>query len=135
MAALNGKWKLMNVDNFAPYLDAIGVTGEDKQKGLQGLSADNNIVQEISIDGTSITIKTITPIGSTEIKATAGKEADQDSIDGRNLKVIFTIDGDKLVESQTGAYTSTNTRSVSGSDMTMTMTSGDVTSTRKYQKQ
>ncbi|OWF46550.1 fatty acid-binding protein, muscle-like [Mizuhopecten yessoensis] len=135
MAVLNGKWKLASVDNFAPYLDAIGASGEDKQRGLQGLSADHNIVQEITIDGTSVTIKTTTPLGSTESKATIGQEADQKSMDGRDLKVTYTIDGNSLVESQTGAYTSTNTRSVSGSEMIMTMTSGGVTTTRKYNKQ
>ncbi|XP_060073978.1 fatty acid-binding protein-like [Ylistrum balloti] len=135
MAALNGKWKLTNVDNFAAYLDAIGVSGEDKAKGLHGLSADKDIFQEITIDGNSITINTITPIGSAETKATVGQEADQKSMDGRDLKVTYTIDGDKLVESQSGAYTSNNVRSVSGSEMTMEMTSGGVTTTRKYNKQ
>lgn len=134
MASLNGQWKLSEVDaNFSAYLDAINVAGDDKERALKLLTPENNIVQEITV-GDEIVIKTTTPVGTSETKAKAGQEFETKALDGRPIKTVYKLDGDKLIEEQSGSFTSINTRSVSGNQMVMTQVAGGVTSTRKYTK-
>lgn len=134
MASLNGQWKLSEVDsNFSSYLDAISTSGEDKGKALKLLTPENNIVQDISV-GDEIVIKTTTPVGSSETKAKVGQEIDTKALDGRPIKTVYKLDGDKLIEEQSGSFTSTNTRTVDGNQMVMTQVAGGVTSIRKYTK-
>eukprot|EP00745_Piridium_sociabile_P026772 TRINITY_DN42808_c0_g1_i1.p1 TRINITY_DN42808_c0_g1~~TRINITY_DN42808_c0_g1_i1.p1 ORF type:complete len:136 (+),score=42.63 TRINITY_DN42808_c0_g1_i1:171-578(+) len=134
MAALNGKWKLVSVENFEPYLDAVGVQGEYKEKALKLLTPENNITQDICIQGDAITITTTTPLSPIEVKATNGLEFASRYLDGREIKTKFTIEGDSLKEEVNGQFSTSIVRAVEGSVMTMTMKSGDVTSTRQYEK-
>ncbi|XP_076453184.1 sodium/calcium exchanger regulatory protein 1-like [Babylonia areolata] len=134
MAALNGKWKLVSVDNFVPYLDAVDVQGEFREKALKLLTPENNITQDITIDGDAITIVTTTPISPIEVKATNKQEFQSRYLDGREIKTVFTVEGDTLKEEVSGPFSTTILRALEGAEMVMTMKSGDVTSTRRYQK-
>merc|ERR1712154_692173 len=134
MAALNGKWKLVAVDNFELYLDAVGVDAEARQKALQFLTPANNIQQDIEVAGDAITITTITPIAPTTVTATSGASFASLYLDGREIKTVFTVEGDTLVEEISGPFSTRIVRARDGDCMVMTMTSGDVTSTRRYEK-
>lgn len=134
MAALNGKWKLVSLDNFEPYLDAVGVHGESRGQALKLLTPENNITQEITVDGDAITIVTTTPISPIEVKATNGQEFESRYLDGREIKTVFRVDGDALLEEVSGPFSTTITRAIEGGQMVMTMVVGDVSSTRRYDK-
>eukprot|EP00916_Digyalum_oweni_P015460 GHVL01025307.1.p2 GENE.GHVL01025307.1~~GHVL01025307.1.p2 ORF type:complete len:136 (+),score=16.17 GHVL01025307.1:83-490(+) len=134
MAALNGKWRLVSVDNFESYLDAVGVAGESRDKALKLLTPENNILQDITIDGDNITIVTTTPIAPIQVKATNGEEFESRYLDGREIKTMFRVEGDTLVEDVSGPFKTHIVRAVEGGHMIMTMKSGDVTSTRRYEK-
>ncbi|XP_061180468.1 sodium/calcium exchanger regulatory protein 1-like [Saccostrea echinata] len=134
MAALNGKWKLAEVQGFSDYMDAIGVSKENKEKGLKMLMPENNIVQEILIDGDDVSIKTITPLSTMEQKAKLNTEVNVTALDGRPMKATFKLDGEKLIEEQRGPFESTNIRFVQDGKLLMTQTANGITSTRKYNK-
>lgn len=134
MAALNGKWKLVSLENFVPYLDAVGVAGESREKALKLLTPENDITQEITISGDSITIVTTTPIAPITVTATNGQKFDSRYLDGREIKTVFTVEGDTLVETVEGPFSTSITRAVKDGKMIMTMTCGDVTSARTYEK-
>ncbi|XP_025089133.1 fatty acid-binding protein, adipocyte-like [Pomacea canaliculata] len=134
MAALNGKWKLVSLDNFELYLDAVGVQGESRERALKLLTPENNIVQDISIDGDNISIVTITPVSPIEVNAQNGVEFVSRYLDGREIKTLFTVDGDTLVEEISGPFSSKIVRAIEGDQMVMKMSAGDVTSTRRYER-
>ncbi|XP_048748756.1 sodium/calcium exchanger regulatory protein 1-like [Ostrea edulis] len=134
MAALNGKWKLTEVQGFSEYMDAIGVSGDNKEKGLKMLMPENDIVQEIAIDDEDVSIKTITPLSTMDQKAKLNTEIDVNALDGRPMKATFKFDGEKLVEEQKGSFESVNVRFVQDGMLIMSQTANGVTSTRKYTK-
>ncbi|XP_063410870.1 sodium/calcium exchanger regulatory protein 1-like [Mytilus trossulus] len=135
MAALNGKWKLSSGEKLQEYLDALGLQDEVKAKALKVLTPDNDITQEIKVSGNDVTIITTTPMGTTETKAAVGEESSQSAIDGSPLKVIYKLDGDKLIEEQKGSFESVNVRALEGGQLIMKLAAGNgVTCTRKYDK-
>ena len=71
------------------FFSCPGVEGESRDKALKLLTPENNITQDITIDGDAITIVTTTPIAPIEIKATNGQEFESRYLDGREIKVIF----------------------------------------------
>jgi hypothetical protein len=73
----------------------LSVTAENKEKGVKMLMPENNIVQEISIDGDDVSIKTITPLSTMEQKAKLNAEFDvngpgRTSNEGRT-QIRFTV--------------------------------------------
>ncbi|KAL8610886.1 hypothetical protein ACOMHN_056741 [Nucella lapillus] len=134
MSALNGKWKLVSLDNFVAYLDAVGVDGEHREKALKLLTPENNITQQVAVEGDTITITTTTPVSPIEVKATNNQQFQSRYLDGRDITTVFTIDGDTLREEVTGSFSTSILRALEGQQMVMTMTSGGVTSTRRYEK-
>ena len=89
MAGLNGKWKLVSAENFKEYLDALDLKDEVKEKAIKLLSPDNNIIQDINVNGNDVTIVTTTPVGAVEFKAALGEESMQSAVDGSPLKVVI----------------------------------------------
>ena len=73
--------------NYSPFCP--GVQGESREKALKLLTPENNITQEITIDGDAITVIITTPIAPLEIKATNGQEFESRYLDGREIKVMF----------------------------------------------
>ncbi|MCI3325489.1 lipocalin/fatty-acid binding family protein [Escherichia coli] len=134
MAALNGKWKLVSSENFDAYLDAIGVAGELKEKALKLLSPENNITQEITVSGDTIKINTTTPLSSVEVNATVGQEVDSRSLDGRTVKSVYTLDGETLVETISGGYSTISRRFVEGGQLIMKLSASGVDAIRHYDK-
>ncbi|XP_052800858.1 uncharacterized protein LOC128231739 [Mya arenaria] len=135
MVALNGKWKLVYTDKVGEYSDAIGTKPEHKEQALRLLTPENDIFQEISISGDSVDIKVTVPGKVFEIRTKLGETSNVPFLDGRQLKSIFVLEGDKLVERQSGAFISTNTRYIDGIHLVLEMVAEDGTkSTRKYVK-
>jgi len=129
MTQFNGKWKLTSSDKFDEYMKALDV-------GMVTRTMANKAtpVQEITINGNEFDIKTVTTFKTTEIKGTFGQEFDETTADGREVKTTMNMDGDKLVQKQTGKKSTTLTREVSGDELTMTLVVDDLVCVRKYKR-
>lgn len=75
---------------------------------------------------TSSTFKT------SEISFELGKEFDEETLDGRNVKSVVTLEGNKLIHKQGGDPSSEIIREFTDTEMIATMKVGTVTCTRKY---
>uniref|UniRef100_A0A194ALM0 Putative fatty acid-binding protein, heart-like protein n=1 Tax=Pinctada fucata TaxID=50426 RepID=A0A194ALM0_PINFU len=138
MANFNGKWEIMesDSDNFDEYMKSVGVE-EDKRKDAHAYLGDKSkMTYEICITGNDGCFKVDTPKGQKEIKFKMNEEFDTLTLDMRPIKAIFSMDGDKLMEVQEGpGFKTTNTRTVDGDVLTLTMTSNSgVSCTRKYKR-
>lgn len=137
MAAFCCKWELVSTDeNFGSYMEAVGVSQEKQALAKKSLVGDAKVYQEISRDDTVWTVRVITVAGEKVDTYPEGQETEALTLDGRKVKVVYTLEGDKLVESQTGdGFTSRNVREVNGDQMTMTFTAnGSITSVRVYKR-
>jgi len=63
------------------------------------------------------TLKTTSPFKNTEIKFKLGEEFDEETVDGRKVKSVCTLDGNKLVQVQKGEKDSTIEREFSPTEM------------------
>lgn len=135
MASVTGKWKIEHSENFEDYMKAIGVAEERRAEAHKFLSDGSGMTQEFSAEGDNWTIVTSTGKGDREFKFTLGQEANSVTLDGRPIKVIFTVDGDSLVEKQTGdGFECTHVRKGSGNQLVMTLTGGGTTCTRTFSR-
>ncbi|KAL4224164.1 Plasma membrane ATPase proteolipid 2 [Mactra antiquata] len=135
MASVVGKWKIENSDNFEEYMKAIGISDEKRATAHKFLSTGSNMTQEFSSDGDNWTMTTNTAAGERAFPFTLGKEMDSMTLDGRAIKVIFTVDGDSLVEKQKGdGFECTHVRKGDGNTLTMTLTGGGQTCIRSFSK-
>lgn len=131
---INGKWKLVSAENIAEINDAIGTTPEYKEKALKIMSPESNVTQDINVEGDNVCIIYNIPGKTVEVKTKMGEPVDMPFFDGRMLKCVFSIDGDKLVEKQTGAFEAVNIRARQGEQLVLKMTANGVTTTRIYER-
>lgn len=135
MASVIGKWKIESCENFEEYMKAIGVADDKRADAHKLLSTGSNMTQEFTADGDNWTMSTNTAAGERSFSFTIGKELDSMTLDGRKIKVVFTIDGDSLVEKQTGdGFECTHVRKGEGDTLTMTLTGGGQTCIRKFSR-
>uniref|UniRef100_A0A673I7E8 Fatty acid-binding protein, heart-like n=1 Tax=Sinocyclocheilus rhinocerous TaxID=307959 RepID=A0A673I7E8_9TELE len=89
----------------------------------------------ISMEGDVITLKTVSTFKTTEINFKLGEEFDETTADDRKVKSMVTLDGGKLVHVQKWDGKETSLlREVNDNSLTLTLTLGDVVSTRHYLK-
>ncbi|CAG5135170.1 unnamed protein product [Candidula unifasciata] len=137
MAALCGRWELVSCDeNFDKYMEAVGVSEEKRKLARSALSAEAKLKQELSRDGSTWSVKVMTPAGEKTDVYPEGKTVQALTLDGRSVSVVYSLEGDQLVEIQKGSdFESRNVRKVSGDTMTMTFTAHNgVSSTRIYKR-
>jgi hypothetical protein len=143
MADLNGSWNLVSSQNFEAYIDAIGVTSENREKALKLLqtTGDGGLVEKYEVDLAANTVKRYIYFDGKLFKESPAvplnKEVEGTALDDRIIKVSVTTEGtNRLIRHETGSnYTATVTSEVHGSDLTVTLTTGGgVTSVRKYKK-
>ncbi|KAK6190203.1 hypothetical protein SNE40_002123 [Patella caerulea] len=127
--AFQGKWNMMESENFDEYMKAVGV-GLVMRK-LAGAAKPQ---QDIKVDGDKIQILTSTTFKSTDLSFELGKEFDEVTGDGRNVKSICTLEGNTLKHVSKGDPDTVITREFNGNDMTMTLEAKGVTCTRKYHR-
>ncbi|KAL4224453.1 calycin superfamily [Mactra antiquata] len=131
---MNGTWKLVSADNVSMICDVLGIKDEFKKKAVAMMSPEGGVTQSIDVTGDNVSIVYNIPGKTIECKTKLGQPADMPFFDGRILTCEFSIDGDKLVEKQSGAFDSVNIREMKGKQLIITMTSKDVTTTRVYEK-
>jgi len=125
-----GTWNLKSSDKFDEYMKELGVGFATRKVG--GMTKPTTI---ISMDGDTVTVKTVSSIKTTEINFKLGEEFDETTADDRKVKSIVTVEDGKLVHIQRwdGKETSL-VREVSGNSLVLTLTLGNVVCTRNYEK-
>lgn len=83
-------------------------------------------------NGDTYTLKTESTFKTSIISFELGKEFDEETLDGRNVKSVVTLDGNTLTHNQGGGKPSTIIRVFSATQMVATMTVGNVKCTRRY---
>jgi len=128
--AFVGTWNLKESEKFDEYMKELGVGFATRKVG--NLTKPTTI---IAVEGDKVTVKTQSTIKNTELSFKLGEEFDETTADDRKVKSIVSIDGGKMVHVQKwdGKETSL-VREVNGNALTLTLTMGEVVSTRRYEK-
>jgi len=129
-----GKFLLESSENFDEYMKKVGVNFALRK--IAGL-AKNTII--FSVDGPKITYKSESTVRNQTMTFELGKEFDETTQDGRQVKSTITIDGDgKMVQKQVSVdpagMNSTITRSIQGDYLIAEIQCDDVKCTRKYKR-
>ncbi|XP_069479144.1 fatty acid-binding protein, heart [Ambystoma mexicanum] len=128
--AFVGTWKLTDSKNFDEYMKAIGVGFALRQ--VANMTKPTTIC---CVEGDNIIIKTQSTFKSTEMTFQLGQEFDETTADDRKVKSIITLDGDKLHHVQKWDDKETTLiREIQDGKMILTVSMGDVVSTRTYEK-
>jgi len=121
------KYKNTETENFDDYMKALGV-------GFVLRKIGNSVspTVELKKDGDKYTLITSSTFKTSEISFELGKEFDEETLDGRNVKSVITLEGNKLIHKQGGDPPSEIVRDFSEKEMVATMKVKDVVCTRKY---
>ncbi|KAL3857011.1 hypothetical protein ACJMK2_011944 [Sinanodonta woodiana] len=124
-----GTWTLVEAENFDAYMKALGI-------GLvmRKLANITKPVTEINVIDGIWTVKTITPIKTTEAIFKVGTEFDEVTLDGRKVKTTVTLEGQKLTCYQKGEPDSVLVREFNGNEMILWLTANGVTCKRIYKR-
>ncbi|MEQ2161577.1 Cellular retinoic acid-binding protein 1 [Xenoophorus captivus] len=79
-----GNWKMKSSDNFEELLKALGVNAMLRKVAVAAASTPQ---VEIRQDGEQFYIKTSTSVRTTEINFRIGEEFNEETVDGRKVKV------------------------------------------------
>ncbi|XP_049606750.1 fatty acid-binding protein, heart [Syngnathus scovelli] len=128
--AFVGTWNLKNSENFDEYMKVLGVSYPVRKLG--NMTKPTTIIE---VEGDKVTVKTRSSVKNTELSFKLGEEFDETTADSRNVKSLVTIENGKMVHIQRwdGKETSL-VREVNDNALTLTLTFGDVVSTRAYER-
>ncbi|XP_014474982.1 PREDICTED: myelin P2 protein isoform X1 [Dinoponera quadriceps] len=127
---LGKRYKLFSSENFDDFMKALGVGLMTRKMG----SSVSPVVELTENNGT-YTLKTTSPFKNTEIKFKLGEEFDEETADGRKVKSVCTLEGNKLVQVQKGDKDTTIEREFSPTEMKAIMKADDIVCTRVYKVQ
>ena len=127
---LGKKYKLFNSENFDEFMKALGVSLLTRKMG-----SSVSPVVELTENNGLYTLKTTSPFKNSEIKFKLGEEFDEETPDGRKVKSVCTLDGNKLVQIQKGEKQTTIEREFTPTEMKAIMKVDDVVCTRVYKLQ
>uniref|UniRef100_A0A0P4VPE9 Cytosolic fatty-acid binding proteins domain-containing protein n=1 Tax=Scylla olivacea TaxID=85551 RepID=A0A0P4VPE9_SCYOL len=92
----DGKFLLDTSDNFEEFMKALGV-GIMLRK--LGSSSKPTVEFSVGDDGTWV-MKTVSTLKTTEVKFKLGEEITETTLDGRECKTVFSLEGNKLTQMQ-----------------------------------
>ncbi|XP_043488140.1 probable fatty acid-binding protein isoform X2 [Polistes fuscatus] len=124
---LGKRYKLQSSEKFDEYMKALGVSLVTRKMG----ASVNPVVELTESDGT-YTLKTNSPFKNSEIKFKLGEEFEEETPDGRKVKSVCTLDGNKLLHIQKGEKETTIEREFSATEMKAVMKVDDIVCTRVY---
>ncbi|XP_018799053.1 PREDICTED: probable fatty acid-binding protein [Bactrocera latifrons] len=128
MAVWEGKkYKLEKSENFDEYMKELGV-------GMVMRKMGNSVspTVELKKDGETYTFTTTSTFKTSSINFKLGEEFDEETLDGRKVKSVITLEGNKLVQEQKGDKPSTIIREFTDSELVTTLTINGVKSVRLY---
>jgi hypothetical protein len=127
---LGKRYKLQTSEKFDEYMKALGVGMVTRKMG----ATVSPVVELTEKDGV-YTLKTTSTFKNTEIKFKLGEEFEEETVDGRKVKSICTLDGNKLVQVQKGDKDTTIDREFTPTEMKAIMKVDDIVCTRVYKLQ
>lgn len=127
---LGKKYKLFSSENFDEFMKALGVGMVTRKMG----SSVSPVVELTESNGV-YTLKTTSPFKNSEIKFKLGEEFDEETPDGRKVKSVCTLEGNKLIQVQKGEKETTIEREFSPTEMKAVMKVDDIVCTRVYKIQ
>nr|ABE77153.1 intracellular fatty acid binding protein [Pacifastacus leniusculus] len=132
MAPIAGKYTLESSENFDEFMKALGVG-----MMLRKLGQTSKPTVELLEKNEEWTLKTTTTMKTTELKFKLGQEIDESTFDGRDCKTVFTLEGDKLIQTQnaTKGKSAKYTREFTDTQMIMLSECDGVVSKRIYKRQ
>ncbi|KAL6437861.1 hypothetical protein ACFW04_004292 [Cataglyphis niger] len=127
---LGKRYKLITSEKFDEYMKALGVGMVTRKMG----ATVSPVVELTEKDGV-YTLKTTSTFKNTEIKFKLGEEFDEDTVDGRKVKSVCTLEGNKLIQVQKGDKNTTIEREFTPTEMKAIMKVDDIVCTRVYKIQ
>ncbi|KAK1131387.1 hypothetical protein QLX08_008561 [Tetragonisca angustula] len=127
---LGKKYKLFSSENFDDFMKALGVGLMTRKMG-SSLSP----VVELTENNGVYTLKTSSAFKNSEIKFKLNQEFDEETIDGRQVKSVCTLEGNKLIQIQKGEKETTIEREFTPTEMKAIMKVDDIVCTRVYKVQ
>ncbi|XP_020296909.1 myelin P2 protein isoform X2 [Pseudomyrmex gracilis] len=127
---LGKRYKLASSENFDDFMKALGVGMVTRKMG----ATVSPTVELTEKDGV-YTLKTTSTFKNTEIKFKLGEEFDEETADGRKVKSVCTLEGNKLVQMQKGDKNTTIEREFGPTEMKAVMKVDDIVCTRIYKLQ
>jgi len=132
-AAFVGTWNMESSDNFDAYMREVGVNAVTAKLG--SVAKPTMIVSQ---EGDTWTLKSETTFKNTKVVFQLGVEFDETTADDRKMKTTFTLEGNKLIQTQKptvdGGVPSVITREVNGNKILVTCKANAVVATRNYTK-
>ncbi|XP_068971572.1 sodium/calcium exchanger regulatory protein 1 isoform X2 [Bombus flavifrons] len=127
---LGKKYKLFSSENFDDFMKALGVGIMTRKMG-----SSVSPVIELTENNGVYTLKTTSAFKNSEIKFKLGEEFDEETADGRKVKSVCTLDGNKLIQVQKGEKDTTIEREFTPTEMKAIMKVDDIVCTRVYKVQ
>ncbi|KRZ56886.1 Myocyte-specific enhancer factor 2A, partial [Trichinella nativa] len=129
-----GKYKLHHSENFDQYMKKIGVDFATRK-----IASALSPTVEIIISGNVWTIKTTSTFKSEEAKFELNKEIELTTMDGRNIKMLCTLENGKLIQKQmaikAGDKDTEIIREINGNEMLTICKCEDVVCKRIYKRE
>jgi len=130
MSEVTGKFKLDSSDNFDNFLKELGVNFM-----LRKLANSTSPTVDISRVGDQFTMKTISTVKTSVVTFTLGQEFEEERLDGKKVKSVMTLEGNKLIQKQFDNGKEVQyIREFNGDVLTVTSTANNVTSVRVYKR-
>ncbi|KAG9510455.1 hypothetical protein GZH46_01006 [Fragariocoptes setiger] len=82
----------------------------------------------------SYTFKTISTFKNSEVTFKLGEEVEEKRMDGKTVKTVFTVEGNKLIQKSDGEPETEFIREFSGDKLIVTCKAGNVVCVREYEK-
>ncbi|XP_071862738.1 fatty acid binding protein isoform X1 [Bombus fervidus] len=131
LSSVYGKqYKLQSSENFDEFMKALGVGIMTRKMG-----SSVSPVIELTENNGVYTLKTTSAFKNSEIKFKLGEEFDEETADGRKVKCVCTLDGNKLIQVQKGEKETTIEREFTPTEMKAIMKVDDIVCTRVYKVQ
>ncbi|XP_044141002.1 fatty acid-binding protein, heart-like [Bufo gargarizans] len=125
-----GTWRMVESKNFDDYMKGLGVGFATRQ--IANVTKPTTI---ICLEGDYIVLRTQSAFKNTEVKFKLNEEFDETTADDRKVKSVVTLKDGKLIHVQKwDGKETTLLREVDGDKLVLTLTLGDVVSTRHYEK-
>lgn len=93
--ALLGEWKLTSSENFEELMKQLGVGLMTRKLGAT-FKPNVKFVK----NGDEWVFTTTSTLKTLEVKYKIGEEFEEETLDGRKVKTVFSVDGNKLVQTQ-----------------------------------
>merc|ERR1712168_194259 len=122
----SGTWQVYAQENYEEFLRAMALPDE-----IIKVAKDIKPSTEIQQNGNDFVITSKTPGKSVTNSFTIGKEAEITTMDGKKLKCIVNMEGNKMV-CKTGKFC--HIQELKGGEMIETLTMGSTTLIRKSKK-